>query len=213
MPKTFSLEEKARLLDFAATDDLRFEYITSLRAFGEAGHNCREPFSLLPIDVPAPILDEDLDEEAERRALYLYKMQCLLPEDSNGLLSKDVFPKDIVINGEVRLATVDFVVRCVWWTAVYLGQAKEKPAEWYAEMGDYLRNHWPLYDGSPVTDDLIDDWNIWVLNREEERSKPRSFLGRVMYEFRERIEFVRTKIASLRFYLYYLRRLYNRRRR
>lgn len=206
MPKTFSLEEKACLLDFAATDDLRYEYITSLRAFGEAGHNCREPFSLLPIDVPAPILDEDLDAEAERRALYLYKMQCLLPEDSNGLLSKDVFSKDVIIEGKTQPATVEFVARCVWWMAVYIGQAKEKPAEWYAEMGDYLRKRWPLYDGSPVTDDLLADWFLWIWKREAERSKPRSLPRRVLFEISERLSSMKTFFSCLRFHLYYRRR-------
>ena len=206
MPKTFSLEEQARLLDFMASDDLRFEYITALQAYGEAGHNCREPFSLLPIDVPAPILDEDLDEEAERRALYLLKMQFMLPEDSNGMMSKDVFCQDIDMNGKTLPATVEFVVRCVWWTAVYLGEAREKPAEWYAEMGEYLRVHWPLYDGRPVTDDLISDWNLWVTQLERERAKPQSFPGRVLFEIRERISSLMTFFSCYRLYLYHRNR-------
>ncbi len=40
VPKSFSLEEKACLLDFMAASDHRFEYITAMRAFGEVGHNC-----------------------------------------------------------------------------------------------------------------------------------------------------------------------------
>lgn len=206
MPKTFTLEEQARLLDFMAHDDIRFDYILALRAYGEAGLNCREPFSLLPIDVPAPILDEDLDEEAERRALYLLKMQFMLPEDSNDLMSKDVFCQDIDIHGKTRPATVDFVVRCVWWSAVYLGEAREKPAEWYAEMGEYLREHWPLYDGRPVTDDLISDWNLWVTQRETELAKPRSFPGRVLFEIRERMSSLARIFSIYRLYLYYRNR-------
>ncbi len=196
MPKNFSPEEKVRLIELAMADDIRFEYITSLRVFSSFGHGCREPFSLLPIDVPAPVLDDDLDAEAERRALELLLLQYM-QSDYVDRVPKDIFSKAIELDGKTIPTTMDFVARCVWWLAVHMACAKEKPAEWYAQMGDYLRDYWPLYDGGPVTEDTVSDWVLWREIQIRKRSMPKTPIGRMAHELHRLWEHITMRVECI----------------
>lgn len=188
MLQTFTLKDIAQLTDWESSNDLRFEYVTSLRVFSGVAHGAKEPFSLRAFDSQPPILDDELDAEAEKRALMVLWLNHIFPKDTKGVTAKDVISKEIFVNGQHYNMTPDFAARCVWWIAVYLAGARSYPPEWYDQLRAYLQNRWPQFNTRPLTEDVVCEWLIWRDKQIEEATQPTSWILGKLIELKKKVD-------------------------
>ena len=174
LQQQFSEEQVVQILELFEKGDPQYFYVASLRVLGNAPTTAREPFCLLAQVLPPPRIEEVWDEEARRRALHVLWLNNLFEEDRQRFLKDPVdsiFANDVLIDGELKAVTPEFVCRCVYYYSRFLFALETFPHAWCLTMQDYLSARWPEYKGQPVTMEVLEDWGLYR-QREAEKDKP-----------------------------------------
>ena len=187
MLQQFTEKQAAQIAELFVRGNPHYFYVASLRVFGHATTNAREPFCILAQLLPPPRLDEAWDEEARRRALHILWVNNLTEEDRQHLIKGNIdtiIGNDVVVNGESYGATPEFACRCVYYFSRFLFALETLPHAWCMAMQDYLSVRWPEYQGEPKTQDVLEAWGEYC---QQKNAKKVSRIEKFFMHWRDRI--------------------------
>lgn len=146
-----------------------FSYLSSLIAYSHAGHQAREPFSMLATSAPVPRLNHDEDAIASERGALLAVL--IMREDQEGelkLKACDDFMgadwKDA--EGNTHPSTVDMIARSIYYAVLHVLNERALSPQAKAQLKAFWERAWPEYAGQPVTKESIAQWQDYVSQRE-----------------------------------------------
>lgn len=146
-----------------------FSYLSSLIAYSHAGHQAREPFSMLATSASIPRLEHDEDAVASERGALLAVL--ILREDEEGELKLNACDdfmgadwKDA--EGHLHPTTVDMIARSIYYAVLHVLNERALSDEAKAQLKAFWEESWPEYAGEPVNQESIAKWQDYVSQRE-----------------------------------------------